>query len=221
MSRRPPPSAVEAMRCVKNGEYCRRLGDFDERSYLKNWHYTFFVVFGFLRRYVKLDHAAASGDLVMSMIASEIWLYNIGRRLAAHSRMPDAEELAVEEIRRQLLPKCNAYSISLALGLSPETVRRKVKKLVGMGWVERAPNGDLHITAACEAVFTPEANLETMRDFVSTARLAFRQLGIDFEAHGAPAQEPPDDAADDRPATLGRPTARPLRSGPKSPRSKP
>jgi len=181
MNRAPASVETSALPCIRNGAYCRHLADFDEQSFLKKWHSPFFLVFGFLRRYVKLDHSAASGDLVMSMVASEIWLFNIGRRLSALTVIPDAEELAAEEKRRQLLPKCNTYSISLGLGLSPETVRRKVKKLVAMGWVERARNGDLHITAACEAAFTPQANLETMRDFVSTARLVFRQLGIDLE----------------------------------------
>jgi len=179
MNRTPASVEIASLPCIRNGAYCRHLADFDEPAFLKNWHLPFFLVFGFLRRYVKLDHSAASGDLVMSMVASEIWLFNIGRRLGAQLDIPDAEELAAEEKRRQLFPKCNAHSISLGLGLSPETVRRKVKKLVALGWVERARNGDLHVTAACEAAFTPQANLETMRDFISTARLVFRQLGID------------------------------------------
>lgn len=171
----------EGLRHAVSGTYSRRLARFDEQSFLKHWHVPFFIVFGFLRRYVKMDHAAASGDLVMSMVASEIWLFNIGKRLAADLHLPEAKLLSVEGIRRATLPKCNAYSISLALGLSPETVRRKVMKLVEVGWVERTSDGDLHVTAACEAAFTPEANLETMRDFVSTARLVFQQLGVDFD----------------------------------------
>ncbi len=169
----------ELLVAVAQGSFDPDLEQFDEQRFLENWHLPFFIVFSFLRRYVKLDHAAAQGDLVMSMIASEIWLHNIGHRLGMSLPLPDATTLSSEEYRRSTLSKCNSHSISLALGLSPETVRRKVKKLIDIGWVEKSARGALHITAACEQVFTPEANLNTMRDFVGTARMLFNQLGID------------------------------------------
>ena len=65
--------------------------------------------------------------------------------------------------------------------MSPETVRRKVKKLMDMGWVERSPTGELMVTAEAEAAYNPETNIETMRDFVATARVLFRRMGLKLE----------------------------------------
>ena len=39
--------------------------------------------------------------------------------------------------------------------------------------------GSLMISAACEEEFKPEFNLETMRDFVSSARAVMAMLGIE------------------------------------------
>ena len=166
------------VQAIATGTFDPALSEFDEQAFSQNWHLPFFIVFSCLRRYIKLDHATGGGDLTMSMVASEIWLYNIGRRLTTHGYIPDAATLADEESRREHLPKCNTYSISQSLGISAETVRRKVNKLVEMGWIERSAKGELHITAACEEAFTPEANLQTMRDFVATARTLFNHLNL-------------------------------------------
>ena len=93
-----------------------------------------------------------------------------------------SRKLADPDTRLSDLPACNAYSISESLGIPRETVRRKVKKLIDMGWVERRESGDLTVTAVCEQEFQANFVAETVRDFVSTARHALdlveRQFGI-------------------------------------------
>lgn len=170
-----------ALRHILNNTYSQEHAAFDEREFNKNWHFDFFIMFGFIRRFIKMDYEKSGNDLTMSMVLSEIWLYNVGKRIAADFSLPGAEDLSVNEVRRRTFPKCNAYSISLALGMSPETVRRKVKKLIDRGWVERSPTGELMVTAEAEAAYTHETNLETMRDFVATARVLFGRMGLKLE----------------------------------------
>jgi hypothetical protein len=168
-----------------NGSYCAQCAKFDEARFNSCRHLTTFLVLSFVRRYTRRDYLAHDGDLIQALVVTEIWLYNIGR-LAASQEAVDAAILQDERIRRAKLPKCNAYSISLALGIPPQTVRRKVARLIERGWVERNDKGDLHVTATCEAYFNAEFNLETMRDFVSTARATFSVLGIGMEIDKTP-----------------------------------
>ena len=44
------------------------------------------------------------------------------------------------------LKPCNAYSIAAATGLPRETVRRKIGRLIELGWICREDNGHLYIT---------------------------------------------------------------------------
>lgn len=176
MIRCPNANGLDIASQFANGTYCAHCAKFDEARFKTCWHLPIFIVLSFLRRYSRRDYLAHDGDLVQALVVTEIWLYNIGR-LAAGQESLDASQLEDERIRRAKLPKCNAYSISQALGIPPQTVRRKVARLVERGWVERTGKGDLHVTATCEAYFNAEFNLETMRDFVSTARGAFCILG--------------------------------------------
>lgn len=158
------------------GSYCPNCQHFDEERFLGNWHIPYFLVFSFIRRYTYRDYQV-TGDLIESMVASEIWRYNVSRFIAKGLN-PSSELLADEDKRRKLLPKCNTHSVAVSLGLPPQTVRRKVQALIDRGWVERSEKGELHITSRAEEEFNPAFNLETMRDFISTARHLFRHMGI-------------------------------------------
>ena len=170
-----------ALRQILRNNYSQEHSKFDEQEFQQNWHLDFFILFGMLNRFVKMQHRINGGDLTMHMVVAEIWIYNIGKRLAASTSPPESEELATNEGRRRTLPKCNAYSISLALEMSPETVRRKVKKLMDMGWVERSPGGELMVTAECEKAYNPQVNLEIVRDFVATARVLMKRMNLKLE----------------------------------------
>ena len=85
----------------------------------------------------------------MSLIGSEIWLYNIGRFAERTGCARLSERLDSAE-RGTVVPRCNAYSIAQALGLPHETVRRKIAKLQSLGWVERSERGQLHVTRRWE-----------------------------------------------------------------------
>ena len=53
---------------------------------------------------------------------------------------------------RQYLP-CNALSISDVTGIPRETVRRKLAKLVDLGWIEKTPDDMYVITDRIGTVF--------------------------------------------------------------------
>lgn len=164
------------------GSYCPACAGLDEGRLLENWHPAYFLIYSFIRRCMGRDYAAFGGDCLLAMVVGEIWLYNMGRYLRRNGADGISRKLADPDTRLSDLPACNAYSISESLGIPRETVRRKVKKLIDMGWVDRRESGDLTVTAVCEQEFQANFVAETVRDFVSTARHALdlveRQFGI-------------------------------------------
>ncbi|MEY2633347.1 MAG: hypothetical protein RIR00_2001 [Pseudomonadota bacterium] len=170
-------SEQDPLKAALRGAYCGQCGQFDEAAFLENWHPSFFLVFNFIRRFNHRDFNKL-GDPILSMIASEIWLFNISRLLQRDGPENITRRLSEENERRRLLPKCNTYSLAQFFDLPYQTVRRKVKILIDRGMVAKNAQGELSVTAACEASFTPEFNLETMREFISTARCVFSLLDI-------------------------------------------
>lgn len=164
---------------VLTGNYCPHCAKFDEEKFKEEWRFPFFLVFGFLQRFMLKDYHMCNRDLVLAMIAGEIWVYNMSRALSKGVDI-DQQEMNKESSRRQALPKCNAYSLSQSLGIPPQTVRRKVQQLIDMGWAERSEKGELHITSKSEEIFNVSMNAETMRDFISTARGLFQYMNLDI-----------------------------------------
>ena len=160
------------------GRYCRACGEFDESRFLENWHPAYFVVFAFIHRFMRRNLGHTDMDYLTNKIASEIWLYNFGQTLQGTDYQNIAHLLNVEEGRQQVLKKCNAHSLAQYLGIPNQTARRKIQKLIDMGWAIRSPEGLLSISAACEAEFKPEFILETFRDFLSTARATMAMLDV-------------------------------------------
>ena len=157
--------------------YCPECGQFDQERYEKNWHQVYFVVFSFIHRFMRRNTQETQMDYVTNKIAAEIWLYNIGQTLRTTAYQDIAASLADDSQRHQVLKKCNAYSLSQYLGIPHQTVRRKIADLIERGWVVKSPDGLLSISAACEAEFKPEFNIETMRDFVASAKAVLTMLG--------------------------------------------
>lgn len=135
------------------------------------------MIYAFIGRHLKALYHSCDGDMVMALVMCEIWQYNVGRYLDRSGPVDATATLQDPEKRRELLPPCNAYSISQVVGVPSETVRRKVKKLIGRGWVERSNDGELISTRAYEEHFVPELTLELMRSFSSAARHVLAMVG--------------------------------------------
>lgn len=172
-----------------NGGYCSKCAQFDETTFEAHWHPAYFPLFSFIHRFMRRNLAEAQSDYLANKIASEIWIHNMGHLLAEDGKyMQHAGQLEEDTSRRQLLRKCNTYSISQYLGIPQETARRKIRQLIERGWVIKENDGSLIISAACEAEFKQEFITETMRDFVSTARAVFALLDIEAKPEPPPDQ---------------------------------
>ena len=93
-------------------------------------------------------------DILLPILLGEIALHNIGV-LEHDSKWVDdmleaSSDLAFDSswFDGCRLRPCNAYSIAAATDLPRETVRRKIGRLVELGWIERRENGHLFITKA-------------------------------------------------------------------------
>ncbi len=92
-----------------------------------------------LRRWFdEFDH-----DILLPILLGEIALHNVG---AFENGGQSINQRAGSDIPCALKP-CNAYSIAAATGLPRETVRRKIARLVEMGWIHKRRNGHLYVTA--------------------------------------------------------------------------
>ena len=167
----------EAARLIAIGRYNEADATFDRDAFRSDWNLPFLVVFGFLHRFGVREFRIVEGDRLMSLIASEIWLYNITRRIINDQQLDEATTSANHE----RYGRCNTFSIAQFLGISNATCRRKVKKLIDMGWVEMDAKRQLNITLACEEAFNSGSNEETVADFVSTARTLFRMLDLNVD----------------------------------------
>ncbi len=146
---------------------------------MERWHTDFLIVSGFLQRHLVRELEVVGGDPVLGMVISEIWLYNITRTLSRDGEIPSSKALS-DEARRSRFAACNTYSVAQSLGVPAQTVRRKVQILMDKGWVEKTPKGQLLVTTRCEEVFHSHTTLETMRDFISSARTLFSHMGLDL-----------------------------------------
>jgi len=72
-------------------------------------------------------------------------LHNLGVREGGGG-VPDVKEETTGGPACTLRP-CNAYSVAAATGLPRETVRRKITRLVELGWLNRRHNGHLYVSS--------------------------------------------------------------------------
>jgi hypothetical protein len=100
------------------------------------------------------------GDLALAIVLGEVALHNLSRFQGADKSMsPGGVFWERSDLQKLLLP-CNALSISQSTGIPRETVRRKIAKLVEMGWMEQNTKGEITITRAVCLKFAPEFNAE-------------------------------------------------------------
>ncbi len=112
-------------------------------------------------------------DILLPILLGEIALYNIGSlesgpNGSAHRRSPGDTDVGAAETGCALRP-CNAYSIAAATGLPRETVRRKIVRLVELGWIERRDNGHLFVTEAALTHFGSVLNSRELPEVIETA----------------------------------------------------
>ena len=93
-------------------------------------------------------YQAYDGDLTLCLVLGEIASRNTERFYDERRCYQPASFNG----QRQYLP-CNALSISDVTGIPRETVRRKLAKLVDLGWIEKTPDDMYVITDRIGTVF--------------------------------------------------------------------
>ncbi len=112
-------------------------------------------------------------DILLAILLGEIALYNIGARENGDDQ-GGADVLACAE-NCQMRP-CNAYSIAAATGLPRETVRRKIARLIELGWISRRDNGHLLVTSEALKRFGTMLTSRDLPQMIETVDRARRLL---------------------------------------------
>lgn len=113
-------------------------------------------------------------DILLPLLLGEIALHNLGVRDGCRG-VPDVSDEAAAGLACQLKP-CNAYSVAAATGLPRETVRRKIARLVELGWLNRRHNGHLYVSSRALEHFGAMLRLRNLPDLLEVADTV-RSLG--------------------------------------------
>ena len=102
----------------------------------------------FMTSRLRAMYQAYDGDLTLCLVLGEIASRNTERFYDERRGYQPASFNG----QKQYLP-CNALSISDVTGIPRETVRRKLAKLVDLGWIEKTPDDMYVITDRIGTVF--------------------------------------------------------------------
>lgn len=102
----------------------------------------------FMTSRLRAMYQAYDGDLTLCLVLGEIASRNTERFYDERR----GYQTASFNGQKQYLP-CNALSISDVTGIPRETVRRKLAKLVDLGWIEKTPDDMYVITDRIGTVF--------------------------------------------------------------------
>ena len=123
-------------------------------------------------RYLATIYGDLSLDLVSLSLLNEIAQHNLEPLAqSGGSGFPcDAEQM-------KQMRGCNAFSLSQATGVPRETVRRKIKQLVKLGWIEQHNRHGLFITTRWMDRLCGVAAAKALADFQTTAEQIAKLTG--------------------------------------------
>jgi hypothetical protein len=124
----------------------------------------------FLLGYLKELHQAFNGDLALVIVLGEIAHHTLSPHFSAHGVDRDSIQSAQNAsagMRR--LPSCSAYSLAAATGLPRETVRRKIARLIELGWAEKVARAEVRITGKVADHFVEDFNVKLLTGLLDTA----------------------------------------------------
>ncbi|THF63196.1 hypothetical protein E6C76_17710 [Pseudothauera nasutitermitis] len=115
-------------------------------------------------------------DILLPILLGEIALHNLGE-------LENGKEVSARPLDRdepcdtRSLRPCNAYSIAAATGLPRETVRRKIARLIELGWINRRHNGHLYVSSEALAKFGELLYSRELPELLAIADRARRLMG--------------------------------------------
>lgn len=81
----------------------------------------------------------------------------------------------MKEKNQSLLLPCNAFSISEYTGIPRETVRRKIAKLIKLGWLWKNEKSEVFLDPSIQDVFN-ELSFDFARNVVEVAGIVMKRL---------------------------------------------
>jgi len=114
-------------------------------------------------------------DILLPILLGEIALHNIGALQNGVARRSSTRPIVAYASSAKMrapdcgLKPCNAYSIAAATGLPRETVRRKIGRLIELGWITRQTKGHLFITDAALEQFGSMLSSRALAELLETA----------------------------------------------------
>jgi hypothetical protein len=117
--------------------------------------------------YLKSIYHHFEGDLALVIVLAEIAHHSTSAYV--EHRLPDAMTTLADGEKFRRMPTCSAFSLAAATGLPRETIRRKIARLIEIGWVEKTGRADVRITPKVAEHFTPDFNVNLLDKFLQTA----------------------------------------------------
>lgn len=119
------------------------------------------VMLRYMTSRLRAIYQAYGGDMVLCLVLGEIATRNTDliRPERYGYNQPNASQ-------RQYLP-CNALSIEQVTGIPRETIRRKIAKLLALGWIEKTPDDMYIISDKSKEVFAAFDDAQLF-DFINT-----------------------------------------------------
>lgn len=131
----------------------------------------------FLVDYLEQVYKLFEGDILQALVLGAVAHHNI-LHLAERKGYDQRELQNLLDVptdgREQMVP-CNAFSISEAMDLPRETVRRKVAELLGRGWLRRNETKELYVTELPIEFFS-SFNHQVLNEFLKTAERLRQRL---------------------------------------------
>ena len=141
----------------------------------------------FFLGYLKEIHRLFEGDLALVIVLGEIAHHSTSRHFSkAGNQAGSIPELKAADPELAGTPSCSAFSLAAATGLPRETVRRKIARLVELGWVARTGRAEVRLTPKVGEVFVPEFNMSLLDQLLKTAE----QLREILNAGSLPPESP-------------------------------
>lgn len=119
---------------------------------------------------LNLLYQAFDGDLLMPIVLGEIAHHNIVKFYSQNGNCKAVKDKIGNPVDRlKNLEPTNAYSISEAIGIPRETVRRKIDKLVKKGWLIKNTKGEVTISETVGEHFMKDFNKELLSEFLEAS----------------------------------------------------
>lgn len=127
---------------------------------------------GYHLRHLGCCYQMFDGDLAQAIVLGEIGLHHHSGEIGT-DKNPTTQQLFDILVREHILTvtpgPISASALSRSTGIPRETIRRKIARLMRLGWIVKKPQGGYIITAKPVKHFGPSFNIERLNDFLDTA----------------------------------------------------